>query len=60
MTDGSQDDSTQFRRFAEKCIRIADKVLSVEDKAALLVMAQEWILLAEHQMGRLPKEPQRS
>jgi hypothetical protein len=57
MTDGSDDDSTQFRRFAEQCIRIADQVPSVEDKAALLTMAQEWILLADQEHVRSQPQP---
>ena len=39
-----QDD--EFRRYAEACLRLADKVQSVEDKAELLSMAQAWVQLA--------------
>jgi hypothetical protein len=45
-----QDDSNEFRRYAEACLRLADKVQSVEDKAELLSMAQAWVQLAD-QMG---------
>jgi hypothetical protein len=36
----------EFRRFAEECLRLAEHVQSVEDKAMLLSMAQAWIQLA--------------
>lgn len=42
-----QDDPKEFRRFAEECLRLAERAHSVEDKAALLGMAQAWILLAD-------------
>jgi hypothetical protein len=41
-----RDDSNEFMRYAEACLRLADKVQSVEDKAELLGMAQAWIQLA--------------
>jgi hypothetical protein len=52
MAVGAQEGSIRFRRFAEECIRIADGIESVDDKATLLTMAQEWIKLADrgHQM----------
>jgi hypothetical protein len=44
-----------FRKFAEDCIRLAERVQSVEDKSALLSMAQAWIRLADqgHEVRRL-------
>jgi hypothetical protein len=49
---------TDFRKFAEDCIRLADQVQSVEDKSVLLSMAQAWIQLAdqEHKIYRLIDE----
>jgi hypothetical protein len=40
MKDDSQDDSREFRRFAKECMRLAEQVQSVEDKAVLLSMAK--------------------
>ena len=37
----------EFRRHGEVCVRLAEEVRSIEDKAALLSMAQTWILLAD-------------
>jgi hypothetical protein len=55
MKDDSQDDSSEFRGFAKECMRLAEQVQSVEDKAVLLSMAQVWIRLADqgHQVRRL-------
>ena len=39
-------DSDKFRRFAEECLRLAERFQSVDDKAVLLSMAQVWIQLA--------------
>ena len=36
-----------FQYFAKECRRLADQVPIVEDKAALLRMAQVWICLAD-------------
>jgi hypothetical protein len=36
-----------FRKFAEECLRLADRVQSIEDKSSLLTMAQVWIRLAD-------------
>jgi hypothetical protein len=47
MKDDSQDDPEEFRRFAKECMRLAERVQSVDDKAALLSMAQVWIRLAD-------------
>jgi hypothetical protein len=47
MAAGAQEGSIRFSRFAEECIHIADRIESVDDKAALLIMAQEWIRLAD-------------
>jgi hypothetical protein len=38
---------SDFRKFAEECLRLADQVQSVEDKSALLNMAQAWIRIAD-------------
>ena len=50
-----QDGSTKFRRYAEECLRLAEQLQSVDDKAALLTMAHAWIRLADqgHQVNRL-------
>jgi hypothetical protein len=58
MTAGAQEGSIRFKRFAEECIDIADRIESVDDKAALLIMAQEWIRLADQ--GHQMEEPQRA
>jgi hypothetical protein len=42
-----RDDSNEFRRYAEACLRLADRVQSIEDKAELLSMAQAWVQLAD-------------
>jgi hypothetical protein len=47
MKDDSQDEREEFRRFARECLRLAERVQSVDDKAALLSMAQVWIRLAD-------------
>jgi hypothetical protein len=44
MKDETQ--HAEFRRFAEECLRLAEHVQSVGDKAMLLSMAQVWIQLA--------------
>jgi hypothetical protein len=38
---------SDFRKFAEECLRLADQVQSVEDKSALLGMAEAWIRIAD-------------
>ena len=49
-----QDDSNKFRRYAKECLRLAEQVQSLDDKAALLTMAQAWVRLADqgHQVNR--------
>jgi hypothetical protein len=47
MKYDSQDDSEEFRQFAKECMRLAEQVQSVEDRAVLLSMAQVWIRLAD-------------
>jgi hypothetical protein len=47
MNDDSQDESGEFRRFARECMRLAEQVQPVDDKAVLLNMAQVWIRLAD-------------
>lgn len=44
-----------FRKFAEDCVRLAERIQSVEDKSVLLSMAQAWIRLADqgHEVYRL-------
>jgi len=49
MTDESPTDAMKFRRFARDCIRIAEQIVSADDQAALLTMAQEWIRLADQE-----------
>jgi len=36
-----------FGNFAEQCLRLAQTMETVEDKAVLLTMAQAWIQLAD-------------
>jgi len=36
-----------FRRFADECVRLARQVEAIDDRAALLNMAQAWIRLAD-------------
>jgi hypothetical protein len=40
-------DAIEFRNYAEECLRLAEVVSPLEDKAVLLSMAQAWILLAD-------------
>ena len=42
-----QDDSNEFRRYAIECLRLAEQVQSIDDKAALLTMAGVWVRLAD-------------
>ncbi len=44
---GARVEPSDFRKFAEECLRLADQVQSVEDKSALLSMAQAWIRIAD-------------
>ena len=39
-------DGDKYRRFAEECMRLADKAKNLQDQASLLTMAQEWFRLA--------------
>jgi len=39
-------DGDKYRRFAEDCMRLADKAKNLQDQAKLLEMAQEWFNLA--------------
>jgi hypothetical protein len=39
-------DGDRYRRFAEECMRLADKAKNLQDQARLLEMAQEWFRLA--------------
>jgi hypothetical protein len=50
-----QDDSNEFRRYAKECLRLAEQVQSVDDKAVLLTMAEAWVRLADqgHKVNRL-------
>ena len=50
-----QDGSTKFRRYADECLRLAEQVQSVDDKASLLTMGEAWVRLADqgHQVNRL-------
>ena len=58
MAAGAQEGSIRFRRFAEECIHIADRIESVDDKAALLIMAQERIRLADQ--DTIMEQPQQA
>ena len=44
---GVRMEPSDFRKFAEECLRLADQVQSVEDKSALLSMAEAWIRIAD-------------
>ena len=50
-----RDDSNKFRRYAKECFRLAEQVQSVDDRAALLTMAEAWVRLADqgYQVNRL-------
>jgi hypothetical protein len=50
-----QDGSAKFRRYADECLRLAERVQSVDDKASLLTMAEAWVRLADqgHEVNRL-------
>ena len=37
-----------FKGFAQECMRLAEDVTPIEDKAILLCMGQTWLRLAEH------------
>jgi hypothetical protein len=37
-----------YETFAEECTRLSQKQVSQRDKKVLLLMAQAWLLLAEH------------
>jgi hypothetical protein len=41
-------DTGHFERFAEECARLALKQVYPKDRKALLLMAEAWLLLAEH------------
>jgi hypothetical protein len=41
-------DTEHFERFAEECTRLAQKQVYPRDRKALLLMAEAWLLLAEH------------
>ena len=43
--------SVDFNRFATECVRIAEDVPSIDDKALLLSMAEVWIMLADKADG---------
>ena len=43
-----------FERFAEECTRLAQKQVYPRDRKSLLLMAEAWLLLAEHAF--LPNE----
>ena len=38
---------TDFRSFADECVRLAQQAQSVDDRSVLLSMAQAWIRLAD-------------
>jgi hypothetical protein len=39
--------SEQYRKYAAECVALAQKAVSVEDRARLLEMAQQWLELAD-------------
>jgi hypothetical protein len=43
--------SVDFNRFATECVRIAEDVESIDDKALLLSMAEVWIMLGDKADG---------
>jgi hypothetical protein len=52
-------DVTHFERFAEECIRLAQKQVYSRDRKILLLMARAWLLLAENTFSAAdqPEEP---
>jgi hypothetical protein len=51
-----QDDSNEFRRYAKECLRLAEQVQSVDDKAVLLTMAEAWVRLADQRSPSMSGE----
>ena len=50
-------DVAHFEKFADECLRLAEKQVYERDTRALLLMAQAWLLLAEHAFsGANPSE----
>jgi hypothetical protein len=45
-------DTQHFEKFAAECERLARKQVYPRDRKALLLMAEAWLLLAEHAFGR--------
>jgi hypothetical protein len=41
-------DTEHFERFAAECTRLAQKQVYPRDRKALLLMAEAWLLVAEH------------
>jgi hypothetical protein len=41
-------DTRHFESFADECTRLAQKQVYPRDRKALLLMAEAWLLLAEH------------
>jgi hypothetical protein len=40
--------TTDHRRYAEKCVAMAQRAEDDQDKALWLTLAQSWVRLAEH------------
>ena len=52
------DDSNEFRRYAKECLRLAEQVQSVDDKAMLLTMAEAWVRIADQGHQSKPSDRQ--
>jgi hypothetical protein len=40
--------TAHYEKFADECIRLAQKQVYPKDRKALLLMAEAWLFLAEH------------
>jgi hypothetical protein len=50
-------DTEHFERFAEECTRLAKKQVYARDQKALLLMAEAWLFLAEHNFSPADERP---
>jgi hypothetical protein len=51
-------DTSYYEKFAEECLRLSQKQVYPRDCKVLLLMAEAWLLLREHQFSsaELPYE----
>jgi hypothetical protein len=40
--------TAHYEKFSEECLRLAQKQVYPRDRKALMLMAEAWLLLAEH------------